>query len=79
MSHPYDVICLWCERSPPLLLFLFDTARRQCILYRNYDLIANLGITLAAVTQYTDTKHFFGTTVIRYIQPAFLLNHIFKL
>ena len=34
----------------------FDTTCGNCILYGNYNLIANLGIILSTVTQYTDTK-----------------------
>src|SRR6218665_120646 len=54
----------------------FDTTCRKCIFYCNYDFIADAGITLAAVAQYADAKHLFGATVVRYVQSAFLLNHL---
>src|ERR1700694_141656 len=50
----------------------FDTAGRDRILHRNHDLIANLCITLTTITQYADAQHFFGATVVRYVQTGFL-------
>src|SRR5690606_32050319 len=44
-----------------------DASCGKCILYGNNNLIADPGITLAAVAEYTDAKHLFGATVVRYI------------
>src|SRR5882724_7800095 len=37
-----------------------NTTRRQCILYGDYDLIADASIILPAIPQHADTQHFLG-------------------
>src|SRR4029079_4197591 len=56
----------------------FDTTCRQCVLHCNYYLVTNPGCCLATISENTNTQYFFCSTVISYIQSAFLLNHFFS-
>ena len=53
----------------------FNTSVRCCIFYSNHNFIADFSVVLSGVAQYTNTQNLFGTTVIGYVQSAFLLNH----
>ena len=57
----------------------FLTTTGKGVFYGYHDLIANTGIVLSRIAQHSYAKHFFGTAVVGYIEPGFLLYHLKEL